>query len=277
MLPDELRQIGDLNLAEFHRETIRSIRGEIAECSGMLMFASSLQQPSPGTVNGTIRLNPSLPPDHALSIASRFFTELGHGFTLIIRTGDDDLEEAAVDAGLVLAHQEPAMALIDLAPADPIPAGCEIRQVNNSETLLDFKNVAKEGFGQTENDLRAVNLLLSQQAMLVGVNRAGFIAYKDGAPAATAMTLVSHGAAFIGWVGTKSAYRRQGLGTAVTRSAIEAGFDRGARIASLQSSAMAYSMYGRLGFTEVGRYREYTAQPNTFTLRDNDKAQFHGS
>ena len=126
-----------------------------------------------------------------------------------------------------------------------------------------------EGFGRTENDARSVNLLLATQEALVGVNRAGLIAYKDGVPAATAMTLVSHGAAFIGWVGTRAQHRKQGFGTAVTRAAIEAGFAFGAAIASLQSSAMAYSMYERLGFSEVGRYREYTALPDQLALNEH--------
>ena len=63
--------------------------------------------------------------------------------------------------------------------------------------------------------------------------------------------------AFVGFVGTKVKARGRGLGEALTRAATNAGFDLGARLASLQASPEGYPIYRRMGYVEISRYREY--------------------
>ncbi len=269
VFPYRLKEIADLNLAEFHRETIRAVNGDISEHNGMLMFASSLKQATPAMVNGAIPLHRTLDPRHALLATIRFFATRRHGFTLILRETDQDLEKASIDSGLKLTHQEPAMILKKRPIPSPLPDSCEIRQVVDSLDVLAFHRIAVTGHASNKIARKAVDLLLSRQQALIGVNKAAFVAYKEGSPASCAMTLVSHGAAFIGWVATDPNYRKHGLGTAVTLAAIEAGFAMGAQVASLQTSAMARSIYERIGFIEIGRYREYTAESKV--LVDHEK------
>jgi ribosomal protein S18 acetylase RimI-like enzyme len=84
---------------------------------------------------------------------------------------------------------------------------------------------------------------------------AAFIARVDGRPAAVAMTIVNHGVAGIYWVGTVERARGRGLGWAMTAAAVNAGFEMGAEIASLQASPMGESLYRRMGFETIFAYR----------------------
>ncbi len=47
----------------------------------------------------------------------------------------------------------------------------------------------------------------------------------------------------------------------VTAAAVNAGFDRGAEIASLQASPMGESLYRRMGFETIFKYRLLMWQP----------------
>jgi ribosomal protein S18 acetylase RimI-like enzyme len=68
------------------------------------------------------------------------------------------------------------------------------------------------------------------------------------------MCILTHGVAGIYWVGTMPAARGKGLAELCTRAAGNAGFDMGARVASLQASVMGEPVYRRMGYIEVTRY-----------------------
>jgi ribosomal protein S18 acetylase RimI-like enzyme len=88
----------------------------------------------------------------------------------------------------------------------------------------------------------------------------GYVAYVDGAPAATA-TLYRHDrVAGIYYVGTLKQYRRRGLGEAVTRQCVVDGFAAGCDMASLQASPEGQPVYKRMGFQLVGYYKTYIPQ-----------------
>jgi ribosomal protein S18 acetylase RimI-like enzyme len=56
-------------------------------------------------------------------------------------------------------------------------------------------------------------------------------------------------------VTTPPAYRRRGIGTALTAAALLAGRDRALRTGILQATAEGEPVYRRMGFTTVGEYR----------------------
>jgi predicted GNAT family acetyltransferase len=59
-------------------------------------------------------------------------------------------------------------------------------------------------------------------------------------------------------VATPPQYRRRGYGAAMTAHAVRSGFDAGADLAWLQTSPMAESIYGVLGFQHVVRHAMLT-------------------
>jgi ribosomal protein S18 acetylase RimI-like enzyme len=85
-----------------------------------------------------------------------------------------------------------------------------------------------------------------------------FVARVDGRIAGTAVAWLSHDVVTVYFVGTQPAFRRSGIGTAVTAAALAAGRERGCRTGALISSAMGESVYRRLGFETVGEMRLVT-------------------
>jgi predicted GNAT family acetyltransferase len=97
------------------------------------------------------------------------------------------------------------------------------------------------------------------------LDRAGGAAYVlrvDGRPVATALSLRTGDALGIFNVGTPAAERGKGYGAAVTAAAVERGFAAGASFAWLQSSALGFSVYRRLGFEHVNTYTLAFAPPH---------------
>ena len=251
---DELLSLSDLNMAELYREiTRRSPHGAILEEDGLLLYAGS--HPSPMIVNGAIRTEPRLAPEQVLERASAFFGARGHGYCVCAAAhADADLERVAVEAGLRAMIELTAMVLDRRLDERAPPSGTVLRRVTDLDGVRDFAEVTAEAFFP---DVAAATFV--EHRILVAPHIAGFVAYADDVPVSAAMTIVSHRTAGVGFVGTKDAYRRRGLGEAVTRAATNAGFDLGARIASLQASPQADPLYRRMGYVEISRYRLYLA------------------
>jgi ribosomal protein S18 acetylase RimI-like enzyme len=83
-----------------------------------------------------------------------------------------------------------------------------------------------------------------------------------GKPVATSGVFFSEGVASIGPVGTLPAYRRQGIGTAMTLTALRQARTHGYRIAVLTASPMGINTYRRIGFQQYGTVSIYLWHPN---------------
>jgi ribosomal protein S18 acetylase RimI-like enzyme len=79
----------------------------------------------------------------------------------------------------------------------------------------------------------------------------------DGVSVAAAMTFDHDGDCGIYNVGTLDAFRRRGLGTALTALHLHDAATRGCRTASVQSTPMAEGVYRAVGFRDLGHYLEY--------------------
>jgi ribosomal protein S18 acetylase RimI-like enzyme len=86
------------------------------------------------------------------------------------------------------------------------------------------------------------------------------IARLDGENVTTAMAYDFGGDCGIYNVGTLEAFRRRGLGTAVTALLVHDALARGCQTASLQSTASAEHVYATVGFRDLGRILEYVPQ-----------------
>lgn len=258
MTPSEMLEISDRNLAEFYRMTTRNAGGEIYEWNGLVLYAARPASASP-TVNGALRLNPTMPPREALFRAGVFFGQRRRGYTFTVRAGDRQLENEVIRAGLTLSRDEPILALTEPPGPAPAPDRLAVKPVADPASLLDFRAVAVAGLADGDPEREAVKAIFPRPDSLSGPDRAGLVGYVGGTAAACAMMTVNHGAALIRWVSTLPAYRRQGLGSALALAAIQTGFDRGARLAVLESPSTGLTLFRRLGFAEIGRYREYAA------------------
>jgi hypothetical protein len=255
---DELARLGHLNLLESLRESARWARhGLINEENGLLCYAG--ESDFPVMVNGAARLDDRADAAMCIETAIARFDSLGRGFTLFTRdTGaDDDLIAAAEAVGMSELFSSPEMICRTRLDDKPPPDGADIRRVADVDGVADFAEVNAQAYtvyGMPADVLRAG---FSRPEAVLAPHIAAFVAYVDGEPQSAAMTCLSHGVAGVYWVGTVEAARGRGLAEACTLAATNAGFDFGARLQSLQASPMGESIYRRMGYETLFRYRQY--------------------
>lgn len=262
----ELRERGDANLVAYLRHVaITADGGAVAERQGTLLFAGGHNHPGPYT-NGVIRTGTASPPATAvLAAGEAFFGPRRRGYAVWVRgDADADLEAAARSAGL---WQRPPLEgnpgiAIDRPPAEaPSPPGVEIARVHSDTGCQDYLRVVAASYGVDDAGLAIAEQIFFSLASLDAPQVAVFVAYRDGAPVAGAMVYVAAGAAGLYWGVTVPAERGRGLGRAICRSVVEAGFAMGARCAVAQSSAVGTPIWVRMGFEVVTHYRRYLAAP----------------
>jgi ribosomal protein S18 acetylase RimI-like enzyme len=245
-----------LNLAYSSRQLFELDSGaEIETGDGRLFGAGSSSHPA--ISNAAFRLDDELDPTELIEAAQAFFADRGRGFALWARAGvpeDRDLIEAAERAGLQQIHEMPEMVLGERPAERPLLAGVELGRVGSAADAEDFWRVAAAAY--TSNGFPPeVFAHYDRHKGLTAANAATFLARLDGQPAAIAMTLVNHGVAGIYWVGVLEEARGRGLARAVTAAAVDAGFDLGGELVSLQASAMGRPVYERMGFEAIYDYR----------------------
>ncbi len=256
MRREELIELSDLNYAEANRELSRRAGGAVLDEEGLLFYAGG--HPLPVLCNAAMRTRAeALGPPAATVIAraDAFFGARGRGYTIHVRAhADPELRSAALAAGLVEFGNAPAMVLErrldDAAP----PAGVTLERVESEAQAEAFRAVMASAYASLGMPADVAPAVL-RLPVLAAPHIASVLArLEDGTPAAGAMCIQSHGVAGVYWVGTAPGARGRGLAELCTRAAGNAGFDRGARIASLQASVMGEPVYRRMGYREVTRY-----------------------
>jgi ribosomal protein S18 acetylase RimI-like enzyme len=171
------------------------------------------------------------------------------------------LESFAIDdqlfasAGFVRDGGIPTLTLHPLDPPPPAP-DVDIRAVADEAALAQLVSLLAETFEMPRDVIERVfpPPLLNDRAWR------GYIAFAGGQAVATAQLYVSAGVAGIYYVGTLEAYRRRGLGEAVTWQPVRDGVAAGCDMAGLQASPEGQPVYERMGFKQTGYYRTYIPQ-----------------
>jgi len=258
-----------LNLARSSQRLFELDPGSVLEVRNGWIFGAGTPS-HPVISNAAFRTDDDVDPGEFLAGARAFFAERGRGFSVWTRSGveeDRNLIAAAEAAGLQSVYEMPEMILERRAQERPLAQGVELRRVSSAADAAAYWQVAalaysslgypKQTFGSFTNDNG-----------LIAHNISAFLAYLDGQPVGIAMTIVSHGVAGIYWVGCVEKARRRGLGWSITAAAVNAGFDLGAEIASLQASPMGESLYSAIGFKPVFTYRLLMAPKTSADSKD---------
>jgi GNAT superfamily N-acetyltransferase len=248
---DELA-LADLNFAEMCRAISRNAGGRVLEVDGLVMWSGT--HPSPALINGLIRTRDARPPvAEIFDLAERWFGEIGHAYSVHVRLGkDDDLEAAVKERGLERVLDLPVMVYKGPLPDFKVPDGYTIARVTDAEGVHDVLEAVAAPFEMPDE---IASVLARPESVLSPFTAAVVARDRGGRPVAAAWTLVSHGVAGIGLVGTLEHARGRGLGAAVTWAAMRAGYEMGATSAALQASPMGLPVYARMGYREVGAYR----------------------
>jgi ribosomal protein S18 acetylase RimI-like enzyme len=251
----ELSAMVDANLVAFVRHLTRLMPdGGLEERRDVLLGAGD--DPTRDIVNSAIAIGSGTDAASILPAAAAFFGRRGHVYHVWTRGhADAALEAILPTAGFTLDVDLPVMVLEERPARVPTPRGVTLRQVADGAGVEDFRIADRASFADGDRERAAVDSAFRDPASLLDPAVAAFVAYVDGVPAAAAMSFTAVRVARIGWVGTVPAFRRRGLGAAVTRAAALVGFDRGARIAALESTPMGVPLYRSLGFRTITTYR----------------------
>jgi ribosomal protein S18 acetylase RimI-like enzyme len=165
---------------------------------------------------------------------------------------------------------EPAFGMaIDLQVASPSPGASDstivIEPVEDASTMAAWSRVLCDSFGAPHRFGDA----FADLAAAIGLDARSpfrhFLARVDGQAAATCSMFVGGGVAGIYDVATLPALRRRGLGSLVTRAAMDEARALGYRIAILHSSTSAVGIYRALGFREVCSIGQHIWAPPGFS------------
>lgn len=258
MTSNDLLTLGDLNLAEFQRESCRwHEHTEIVEKGSLLLTCGP---DSFAGLSFAMRVGRDQAPsaDDFLRTAKAFFAERHRGFSVQARAHlDGDLEEACRAQEFPRLSASPGMVLEAPLAETPVPGGVSVRPVLDAVTGRDLGAVAVESYATMGLRAKSGALLFGRPERLVAPHLLGFVAYLGDRPAACALALLSHGIGGIYWVGTIPSARGKGLAERCTRAAGNAAFERGARCVILQASAQGEPIYRRMGYREFTRYPWY--------------------
>lgn len=81
-----------------------------------------------------------------------------------------------------------------------------------------------------------------------------FVARAGGRAVGTALLFDAHGVTGVYIVATAEAYRRRGIGAALTAAALAEGRRRGLRVGTLQAGGLGAPVYAGMGFAKVAEY-----------------------
>jgi predicted GNAT family acetyltransferase len=156
---------------------------------------------------------------------------------------DEDRATAAwlEQAGHHMAGSARAM-MMDLASLSGEPSGVTSERGKDAAALASLN---EQAYGLPAGEFAAVMPALKARSNF-------YVAREAGEPAACAVALDEGGDCGIYCVATRPASRKRGLAAGLVRQALLEARSRGCTSSSLQSSAVGFSVYQRLGYRDCG-------------------------
>ena len=170
----------------------------------------------------------------------------------------EDLGERLRARGFTGGWSDVGMAadLLALPVDQTVPAGLRITRVRDARALdawVQARALDPEG----ELESRWVADMYARIGLGDDVPWRHYVGWLDAQPVATATLLLAAGVAGVYFVLTVPEVRRQGIGTAITLTALREARELGYRIGVLGASSMGVPLYQRLGFEEYCRIAVY--------------------
>lgn len=162
-----------------------------------------------------------------------------------------DWEPALSKHGFSFSDDTPGMATDLQALNESIETvnGLEVRAVMDEESLLTWAKVFTAGYGLP---LDWENTVFDEWRKLgLEFPLKNYLGYLNDEPVSTACLFYGGGAAGVYSVSTLSRVRGRGIGAAITLQLLLDAREKGYRIGVLQSSAMGFNVYKKLGFRHL--------------------------
>jgi ribosomal protein S18 acetylase RimI-like enzyme len=228
---------------------------EIVMRDDMVLINSALDFPGCNAALDLADARQEAPQDF-INRVKDFFRGRRKYFSLILRAHDDGtLINYCNENKIYQAAGQPGMALDrPLQPTTQLPAGFQMRWVDDVQGVQDFSTVSSQAFLDlafpadcSAGYFKQADRVLSPHSILA-------VVYSGEAPVCSAMAMLTHGIAGIYWVGTVKEARGKGLAEYCVREVGNAAFEMGARKVILQASHFGEPIYRRMGYREFTRY-----------------------
>jgi ribosomal protein S18 acetylase RimI-like enzyme len=165
------------------------------------------------------------------------------------RSGHERTQLAARELGLGHEERVPAMVVLpDELVEARAGAGIEIGLVEEAE-IEETNALLTRSF-----DAPAAPFDVLAAAVPRIEETSWYVARRGGTIVSTGLGFAVDGVTGVFDVATPPEHRGRGYGAAVTARIVRDGFERGARLAFLQSSELGHGVYRRLGFRQVEEY-----------------------
>ena len=200
--------------------------------------------------------------------AITFFHRVGRPFSWWVGPADQpsDLGDLLVNAGLLRAETEMAMVadLSALRTYNVSPGGLEICRVRTVAELQSFAKITAANWSPPDPEVLRFYELAASFLLTPDSPQWLYIGYLAGKPVATAELVLGGGVVGLYNISTLEAYRRRGIGTALTLQPLLDARNSGFYTGVLQAAADGVGIYTRLGFKHFGDITEYKP-PNSLT------------
>lgn len=213
------------------------------ERDGMVFVASD----EPGPDGNVVIVTGPATSRRLLSLAAAYYDGAVYGVMLDVERAAL-LDDALRAGGWIVDEEEPALVLAPIPPSPLPPPELAIRRVATQRGLDDF-------FAITRTPRRYIPSL----AAALDPDVALFVGYVDGAPVAAARVSCLGAVGEVMGVVTDDAFRRRGIGTAMTWAAIDAARQRGCIAITLTATEMGLPVYLRMGFVYACTLRTWAA------------------
>jgi GNAT superfamily N-acetyltransferase len=233
--------------------------GEVRDYDGIVVTSSGLDYSVFNAAMLTSLVEDERDLDRRLAMAAVHYSARGVGWSCWI------CEDQFLPA--VLKRSDPIFAkygmhLLTSAPgmvADPVlqdgkVAAVECRRVSDAKTRFDFADVACVVFVLP---FRISEAIYGQPGYWSSDMR-GYVAYWKGKAVAVVSTVLASGVVGVYSLGTLPQHQRQGIGQTLLRYALRDTFsETGVERTILQSTQAGLSLYRKMGFRTVTRFRIY--------------------
>jgi hypothetical protein len=215
--------------------------------------------------NCVVRTDAKVAAASVIERALGFFSRRGRAFTVLVRAScDQDVDEALRAAGLSPIAESPCMLIESPIDEPKVPPGITVERFREESHVRHAVQINEEAYQAIKLPAEEARLFFGRRSALLSPRIAGFVAYRDGIPVSTALTILSGEGAGVYWVGTATHAQRSGLGEVCTRLATNAGFASGASVVTLQASPFGEPLYQRLGYRTYDRLLRFRfAAPQT--------------
>lgn len=165
------------------------------------------------------------------------------------------------DRGFAQAFEASAMAMQLPGRLVPKPTAAEIIKLDSASQLTDWSRTCADAFGFDDSLAVWWHELYGMLPFGESTPLHHFMATIEGKPAGVASAFIEDGVVGLASVGVRDVHRRQGIGTALTVTALATAWELGCHQGVLFSTPEALPIYEAIGFRRFGTGRCYAWSP----------------